>query len=606
MIRTINFFIIIFLIFHAFASTSLAWKTNKANPRELGTHEALSRYAAAFFSNLKTCTDSNINCGELSKLGFDEGLDELLKWGKVKPAWQWLIIGADKEDAGQVWYNLATNTSRFNNHFHNPLKNWENAGLDDWIPIHITGKSSLLWAQDSEYQSDTNFLGLITWPEGDWSWPKTRDYFYQALTATSEGDRQEFFARMFKGLGHQAHLLEDKAVPAHVRNDSHPMPWHLEKWIADNSYVLQCLMEDHQNLHPDILNDCTLIDENGDVVHDNSGNPVMIYPQVEVIYPDVLSLYVNSLDNPIDTSYDNKKLAKIALLTDTDQYTGVDLSKTEGYSIGLAEYTNANFFSDDTIFTEEYSPGHRHFFPYPSKAITNLSELEGNNILPKYVYSEDDIPEGVKCIKKNPPGEEVDCLVRAGYFTDLVDGKDYAVYKRSFILDAPVHESYVKHLVPRAVGYATELINYFFRGRLDIKLGRFIYDASSSIVEAEIFIKNETLSPLPSQKIELIEFGDLDLVYSYIPAGGGEREFHLVNKVYSILNSDDLINSEHISITPALNIPAGAYGISFMVVFKGTLAGEIDAVTGQIYELSNSRIAYGYQPGGQPSTALYP
>jgi hypothetical protein len=586
-----------------------AWKTNEGNINinKLGTHEQLTFFATRH-SSLKPCNAiNNDNCNKLVSLGLEKGIEEGLVWDNTYEVWQWIIKGADKEDAGRL-ENMATNTARFNNHFHNPLKTWDKAGLDDWIlifPFHVGGKSSLLWAQDSAYQSDLNLLGSAKWPEGDWTWEKTRENFYTALTAQNENDRQEFFARTFRGLGHQVHLLEDKAVPAHVRNDAHPLPWHIEKWLADNPDVIRCLMEDHQDLDHFTLEACMEKDENGEVLLDNNGNPLLKYPQVDIFFPDVLSLDMNTLtlDTSFTSYYDNDRpLEKIALLTDTDQYK-VGESPSASYSIGLAEYTNGNFFSSDTVFTENYQSSHRHYFPNPNKAMTNLADLQDNNILPKFVVSEDNIPDGVICIKKNPPGEEVDCLVRAGYLTNLVDGKDYATYELTFILDAPSHESYVKHLVPRAVGYSAALIDYFFRGRLDLQVGGITYGENSSITGAQFRVRNVTPSQLPGQAVEPMENGTLDLVCGFIPADGDVKEYHLVESVYSILNAGDPINSEHIFITTPLSIPPGARDISFTLVFRGRLGDEPDAVAAQVYPFNHSRIALYHQPGGQPETS---
>lgn len=33
---------------------------------------------------------------------------------------------------------------------------------------------------------------------------------------------------LFRGLGHQIHLIQDMAVPEHVRNDAHPELW---RWL---------------------------------------------------------------------------------------------------------------------------------------------------------------------------------------------------------------------------------------------------------------------------------------------------------------------------------------------------------------------------------------
>ena len=159
----------------------------------------------------------------LKYFGFDNGFNEKLNWPNqvcddkthqtncsIK---DWLKYGAEKEDA-----EISQISGRFNNHFHNP-RNGE--GIDDWeLGIYpVTDESNLEWAQDSPEQ---NLADAPYWPEGDQSWPTLRGLYKEALTAVEDTDRQAKFARLFKGLGHQMHLVQDMAVPAHVRNDSHP------------------------------------------------------------------------------------------------------------------------------------------------------------------------------------------------------------------------------------------------------------------------------------------------------------------------------------------------------------------------------------------------
>ncbi len=54
-----------------------------------------------------------------------------------------------------------------------------------------------------------------------WSYKDSKNYLYSALTAEKGKDRLANFGRMFYSLGRTIHLLEDMAVPSHVRNDSH-------------------------------------------------------------------------------------------------------------------------------------------------------------------------------------------------------------------------------------------------------------------------------------------------------------------------------------------------------------------------------------------------
>ena len=117
----------------------------------------------------------------LKNLGYNAGLSEksiTWKTTTTQSALLWLREGAELEDAGSI-LQMALGYGRSFNHFHNPLKCWANAGLDDRIvlpPFHVTGESSLLWAQDSTKQASYTDL------EGNWSWQKVREHFYTALT----------------------------------------------------------------------------------------------------------------------------------------------------------------------------------------------------------------------------------------------------------------------------------------------------------------------------------------------------------------------------------------------------------------------------------------
>lgn len=182
------------------------------------THMDLSRYAGE--SSVLGKDDY------LKNLGFSNGLLETFEWsgsttikkGSVKA---WLAEGALLEDSGSYW-EAVFNNARYNNHFHNPLKPWSSAGLTDLVPFST--ESALIWAQDGAYQS--------SFPEGDWSWQKIRDYYHLALTSTTDTERQAYFAQTFKGLGHQLHIIEDMAQPDHVRNDSHIVDSLLEKNLS--------------------------------------------------------------------------------------------------------------------------------------------------------------------------------------------------------------------------------------------------------------------------------------------------------------------------------------------------------------------------------------
>ena len=138
------------------------------------------------------------------------------------------------------------------------------------------------------------------------SWNDERYYYFKALTSVDKTTRDDYFAMTFQGIGQVMHLVEDMSVPAHVRNDIHPPPfWNdgYENWAKESEDVSEV------NFKPICF---TLY------------NSFFLIPQ----------------------------------LFDINGYDGTNPEiTTTSNSIGLSEYTNANFFSGDTINAAK--------FPYP-------------------------------------------------------------------------------------------------------------------------------------------------------------------------------------------------------------------------------------------------
>ena len=184
--------------------------------------------------------------------------------------------------------------------------------------IYKAERSSLLWAQDSTKQSVSI--------EGDWSWRTIRDFFYESLTSKTDAERQAYFAQTFRGLGQQMHLIQDAAQPAHVRNDAHPIDgagWTdgLETWTKNKLQNLEAM----KYFAP---------------------NPMFSQATLDI---------------------SNDSYAPITQFIDTKQYIGSLIPDTS-LTWGLSEYTNSNFVSDDTIFTDNFSQDDGHYFPYPKYA----------------------------------------------------------------------------------------------------------------------------------------------------------------------------------------------------------------------------------------------
>jgi hypothetical protein len=205
------------------------------------------------------------------------------------------------------------------------------------------------------------------------------------------------------------HLIADLAVPAHTRNDIHcPLPEGFEAWAArrENQLLVQSLLA-RPPVRPD---------------------------------PGIFSLGV-----PIP---DSIARAPIARLSDSEQYNGSNPAITLNPTIGLAEYTNANFFSDHTVFATEK-------FPFPATTSVELGPPEPE---PKR-------GELRRYFRKGRDGELIDHLAVPSVLYQLLPP---ALKDRKVGLDDKVFQDYAAKLLPRAIGYSAALLDYFFRGEFTV------------------------------------------------------------------------------------------------------------------------------------------
>ena len=154
---------------------------------------------------------------------------------QAKTIKEWIKFAGEAEDFGLKGgdgstYDLVS--TRAYNHFHNPLKDWSNAGLDNSALAALNNYfysrdpvSAVLWGLD---QGAQDFSQNTT---GDWSWGKAKESYYIYLTGknyediimtTTENGRNSFFADCFRSLGQTMHLLEDMSVPLplHIRRQA--------------------------------------------------------------------------------------------------------------------------------------------------------------------------------------------------------------------------------------------------------------------------------------------------------------------------------------------------------------------------------------------------
>ncbi len=359
---------------------------------------------------------------------------------------------------------------RSKNHFHNPINEQGFSGI--WDTEFLAGMSATLWATlPKNFQS----------PGGFYSWDDVRNYYYLALTSSDKNLRDTNFSQTFRGIGQLMHLIQDMSVPEHSRNDGHYLPYvDYENWVMRwvNSY--------------------------GVPIPDNNKGHFFSGP-----------------------------ISSIKSFIDTDKYAGSNPEVTVYSTIGLSEFSNANFFSDDSIFTG---------FTYPSIAGASLWTDTTNNR---------------QYLKKTTEGVPVEHLAVSSwlYFYRLQYFPQYNE-KLPLGLDNNVYADYASLLLPRAVGYSAGLLNYFFRGNMD-----FTIDAN----DREDGVKGVKISNRSTEDMD----GTFNLYYDT-----ADTNRHLLGS-WNIT-----LPSQGASQILSFSLPQDYYKYKYTLAFRGKMGTEQDSVAG--------------------------
>jgi hypothetical protein len=482
-------------IIAAIVALPLALAINsRVDSLETDTHKAINE-------KISKTTFNSFSFGAYlkSQLGVENGVEEYFNKNRV---WEWLRDGGLFED-------LPPETApyvRSANHFHNPLaSSLDKAGFSGiWGTGFIKGVSAIVWSQKDVGTQD---------PGGYYSWKDARNYFFNALTSADRDARTANFADTFRGVGQLMHLVQDMSVPEHTRNDGHYLPAY-EAWVLETQNS-----QDYQRR----------------AIFDNA--------LASPLFPSTSALSQASV-------FGNAAPVPIANLFDTKQYNGTNPQATLNQNVGLAEYTNANFVSADSRFKD---------FPYPSKSTSVTT-----------VYL--DIPDPL-----NPGG-----TVRRQYYKKVADGDtgyilsgvDYLWLSRKAHLsdavsgqldemaippmDGIVFKDYAQKLLPRAVGYSAGLLNYFFRGQLNLL---------ATDTAGQYVITNDS-----DEEIN----GDFTVHYDKKPDGNRSL----------LTGLSGTIPAHGQSAALQLDPPTDAEKPGkFMLAFQGTMGNESGAVAGRAVDL---------------------
>lgn len=292
---------------------------------------------------------------------------------------------------------------------------------------------------------------------GNYSWDDARHYYFLALT-NDEGKREHNFGETFRALGQLMHMVEDMSSPAHTRNDGHLFGDGYETWAG--RFV-----------------------KAGDVPH---YSPIHFEPN------------------------DSYSLTVRALFT-TDQYSGSNPEVTWQNTIGLSEYVNANFFSDGTIGS---APDH----PHPVKDWTKrvYVEFSGHEMVcdRDYYYKE---CSGIDTCTNMKAGAGNYLLAAVDYYDWWRIQNPHPIVSPPITptLDENVYSDYAQLLMPRAIGYSADLLRYFFRGKMKVKILP-VFNADRMLHQVYVAVRNVTTT---KETMDGTDRSYFVLSYRYTPPG---------------------------------------------------------------------------------------
>jgi hypothetical protein len=264
-------------------------------------------------------------------------------------------------------------------------------------------------------------LSAVEWAKpcagNEWDYGDFKEFYRLAVTAERPEERLVNTKKMFVAAGHLMHLVQDMLVPAHTRND--------------------------------------LIGGHIGVVNSNRW-----------IYGSPIEVFLNrnrGFVKPVPTTL-IPTFSTLEEFFDTGAYRSTGSYPIGGLGIGAAEYTNANFFSEHTVFScdPRYAEP-KKAFPHPCYADV-YGWSEGGSDWPIIGALTEKRYVGTRT---GQPDTTIRHLARATYFDyEWIEQSNHSFFR----LDEACYADYLDKLVPKAVGYSAGLMVWLTRGEIDFTL----------------------------------------------------------------------------------------------------------------------------------------
>ena len=454
------------------------------------------------------------------------------------------------------------------NHFMDPSRS--GAGLS----VYPGALPSATWALQDV------FLKSASQQFSYWS---ARKYFYEALTtlgvASAPGGRDGLWGKTFQSIGQIIHHLQDMTQPQHVRNDAHLDRQAKGVWIPAQT------------------------------------------PEVGIIHQSRFEKY---------SAFNRSGVARIQSILNGGGFDPVyprlhtQLTSPRAFwtgASGVADYTNANFVSARTNFTATAAGVAQANISYPSPA----PDGTGNRLSAVEAFGDEPVPAVVQqfcadagatwcgmtfyatAVHDNE-SKPVSTNLRAS--TESLFDEDLKGHTISFALNGQLittgrifalnrlnFNAAYPYLIPKAVNYSAGLINYFFRGKLEISLPEAgVYALVDHAVESckddcgfrsiKLKVTNRTVSDalVSGDLLAVVKFRrdqcyqpSLDNDSVPLTCRSPEEEI-VVSRAIPIVEPIAADATRELQFTFDTPIPINATDVLLQAVFKGQLGAENEAV----------------------------
>ena len=405
--------------------------------------------------------------------------------------------------------NFEDNFPRSTNHFFNPY-NGQALSLSG---VQV-GNPSPDWALEDKGQ----IVGGLVLGGQEFSYRDGRSYFYLALTSSSSVERDKRWGQMFQTLGQVIHHVQDMAQPQHVRNDQ-----HLE--LRQSAEIISCVVA-----------------------------PAACATYLTIKSPSAYEAYTTSRNAQLQYS----GYAPVYSQSDRQTFnTPRKFWHTEDQTPfagkGLAEFTNQNFVSAGTNFDAS------GMFAMPIKG--NAIELDIKQLLTNTTLN-GTLTFWGSTVKDNYTKEVINnpfASTQSIFDADLKKKEKKPVYS----LNRFNYDAANALLIPRAVGYSAGMINYFFRGEIDL--------VPDPVNAGNVVLKN--LGPEDMK-------GTFTLYYDAVDGNRYPVAGDAPGKTWTARTIAANGQLDNLSFIPPAN-PAPEKAGEYMLVFNGDM-GEEKAVNGSV------------------------